>query len=59
MSKTWQLAALLCAVAVALVMVFAAEFQQDVTESAPATAPTRHQPVPGVPPSATGDIDTP
>jgi hypothetical protein len=54
-----QLAALLGAVAVPLVTVFAAELQQDVTESAPATPPTRHQPVPGVPPSATGDIDTP
>ncbi|MDZ7872197.1 MAG: hypothetical protein U5N27_02850 [Rhizobium sp.] len=59
MSRTWQLAALLGAILVAIVMLLMAEFQQEVTETAPADAPTRHAPVPDVPPSATGDISTP
>jgi hypothetical protein len=59
MSKSWQLAALLGAISVVLVMVFAAEFLQSATDTAPVTAPTRHEPVPDVPPSATGDIATP
>lgn len=59
MSKKWQLAALLGAIAAAVVMLLLAEFQQEVTETAPVAAPTRHEQVPDVPPSATGDIDTP
>lgn len=59
MSRKWQFAALLGAVAVAGAMLFAAEFQRNVTETAPVDAPTRHEQIPGVPPSATGDIETP
>ncbi|MFN3507721.1 MAG: hypothetical protein ACK4ZU_09595 [Allorhizobium sp.] len=59
MKKTWQVAALLGAVAVVAVMLLAAEFQREVTSTAPVDAPTRHDPVPAVPPSATGDINTP
>jgi hypothetical protein len=40
---------------VAIVMLLMAEFQQDVTM----TAPARHAPVLDVPPSATGYISTP
>jgi hypothetical protein len=59
MSKKWQLAALVGAVAIAMVMVLAAEFQQEVADTAPVDAPTRHEPVPDVPPGATGDISNP
>lgn len=59
MSKKWQLAALLGALLIAGAMLLAAEFQQEVADTAPVAAPTRHEPVPDVPPSATGDIDTP
>lgn len=59
MNRKWQLAAILAALAIALVMVFAAELLQDNTQTAPTAAPTRHDPVPGVPPSATGDISNP
>ncbi|MBC2774643.1 hypothetical protein H6M51_17395 [Rhizobium sp. AQ_MP] len=59
MARTWQLAALLGAILVAIVMLLAAQFQQEVTDTAPETAPARHEPVPGVPPSATGDISNP
>lgn len=57
MSKKWQLAALVGAIA--MVMVLAAEFQQEVADTAPVDAPTRHEPVPDVPPGATGDISNP
>lgn len=59
MNRKWQLAAILAALAIALVMVFAAELLQDNTQTAPTDASTRHDPVPGVPPSATGDISNP
>jgi len=39
--------------------VVAAEFHRDVTETALVVAPTRHDHVPYVPPSATADMDTP
>jgi hypothetical protein len=59
MSKKWQLAALVGAVAVAMVMILAAEFQQEAADTAPVDAPTRHAPVPNVPPEATGDVSNP
>ncbi len=39
MSRTWQLAALLGAILVAIVMLLMGEFQQEVTETAPTDAP--------------------
>lgn len=59
MNRKWQLVAILAALAIALVMVFAAELLQDDTQTAPTDAPTRHDSVPGLPPSATGDISNP